>query len=77
MALTQIARKDGNGAIHSAHAQPATLGKIEAAEAAGAEIIINTNWQFKGQAFTRVEKLSQTNDRFGGKPKHIIWACYR
>lgn len=77
MALTQIARKDSNGTIHHAHVQPVTLGKIEAAEAAGAEIIINTNWQFKGKKFTRVEKLSQTNSRFGGKPKHIIWACYR
>ena len=77
MALTKIARKDGNGTIHRVHIQPVTLGKIEAAEAAGAEIIINTNWRFKGQQFTHVEKLSQTNDRFGGKPKHIIWACYR
>jgi hypothetical protein len=77
MALTQIARKDGNGTMHRAHVRSVTLGKVEAAEAAGAEIIINTNWQFKGKQFTRVEKLSQTNSRFGGKPKHIIWACYR
>lgn len=44
----------------------------------GAAIIINSNWRFSGrkQSFRTVLKLSQTNDRYHGRPKHIIWACY-
>lgn len=77
MALTTIQGRDGNGAAMAAHVRPQTAAKVATALDAGAEIIINTNWQFKGSEYARVEKLSQTNHRKGGKPKHIIWACYR
>lgn len=55
-----------------------TAENIAMAEAKGATIIVNTNWQFTGRrdGFCMVEKLVQVNHKKGGKPKHIIWACY-
>lgn len=53
-----------------------TQEKIDAAESAGAVIVENRNWRFKGKGFSRVEKLAQTNCRYSGHPKRIVWACY-
>lgn len=56
-----------------------TLERIAAAIAAGAEIHECANWRYTGrrEGYARVVKLAQTNCRRSGRPKRIIWACYR
>jgi hypothetical protein len=77
MKLFEIWGENGNGVSARCNVTEKTFIKIESAKKNGAKIIISANWRFKGKDFSRVEKLCQTNNRKSGKPKHIVWACYK
>jgi hypothetical protein len=57
----------------------AKLDLLREHEANGAEIVVNKNWRFTGRSrgFTRLMKITQVNDRRSGRPKRIVWACFR
>lgn len=73
----RIDAHDGEGQPRSVYVLESTYNKVQDKQKIGADIVINQSWKYKGQGYRKIEKLVQTNDRFSGKPKHIIWACYR
>lgn len=70
---------DGNGCAMNADVIEKTYRKyLELTETdPGFTTIINKNWRFQGRGYSRVIKLVQTNDRRSGKPKHIVWVCWK
>lgn len=80
MALVHINSIDGAGYRNEVISVTERIAeKVQAASEAGATIVVNKSWNYTGRGlgFERVERLSQTNSKRGGKPTRVIWACYR